>query len=200
MFTTSFFESYIMKKYFAMTAIALAVVGCASNRNKMTEIKEAPKSTTVSTSIPEWFVAGPPADGKDIVVTATDTSREMQFAIDKATMNARVELANRISIKVQSMVRESVNEEGAGKMKDVEREVDRVSKLVTNQTLSMYTRDKMLVVKEDDGFRAYVMLKLNVDQSRRLIDNTRKSSRERDDKFDELDQSVEKENGKGKKS
>ena len=189
-----------MKKYFAMTAIALAVVGCASNPNKMTEIKEAPKSTTVSTSIPEWFVAGPPADGKDIVVTATDTSREMQFAIDKATMNARVELANRISIKVQSMVRESVNEEGAGKMKDVEREVDRVSKLVTNQTLSMYTRDKMLVVKEDDGFRAYVMLKLNVDQSRRLIDNTRKSSRERDDKFDELDQSVEKENGKGKKS
>jgi hypothetical protein len=200
LFTTSFFESYIMNKYFVMTAISLAIVGCASNPNKMTEIKEAPKSATVSTSIPEWFVAGPPADGKDIVVTATDTSREMQFAIDKATMNARVELANRISIKVQSMVRESVNEEGAGKMKDVEREVDRVSKLVTNQTLSMYTRDKMLVVKEDDGFRAYVMLKLNVDQSRRLIDNTRKSSRERDDKFDELDQSVEKENGKGKKS
>lgn len=186
-----------MKKYFAMTSIALAVIGCASNPNKMTEIKEAPKSATTPTSIPEWFLAGPPADGKDIVVTATDTSRVMQFAIDKATMNARVELANRISIKVQSTIRETVNEEGVG---NVEREVDRVSKLVTNQTLSMYTRDKLIVVKEDDGFRAYVMLKLNVDQSRRLIDNTRKSSRERDDKFNELDQSIEKENGKGKKS
>ena len=180
-----------MKKYFVMTAIALAVVGCASNPNKMTEIKEASKNAT-TTTIPEWFVAGPSADGKDIVVTATDTSREMQFAIDKATMNARVELASRISIKVQSMIRESLTEDGAGKMKDVEREVDRVSKLVTNQSLSMYTRDKLLVVKEDDGFRAYVMLKMNVDQSRRLIDNTRKSSRERDDKFDELDQSLEK--------
>ncbi len=189
-----------MKKYFVMTAIALAVVGCASNPNKMTEVKEAPKSSATSTTIPEWFVTGPAPDGKDIIVTATDTSREMQFAIDKATMNARVELANRINIRVQSMVRESVTEEGAGKMKDVEREVERVSKLVTNQSLSMYTRDKLLVVKEDDGFRAYVMLKLNVDQSRRLVDNTRKSSRERDDKFDELDQSIKKENAEGKKS
>ena len=181
-----------MNKYFVMTAIALAVVGCASNPNKMTEVKEAPKSTATSTTIPEWFVAGPAPDAKDIVVTATDTSRQMQFAIDKATMNARVEMASRINIKVQSMIRESLTEDGAGNMKDVEREVDRVSKLVTNQSLSMYTRDKLLVVKEEDGFRAYVMLKMNVDQSRRLIDNTRKSSRDRDDKFDELDQSMEK--------
>jgi PBP1b-binding outer membrane lipoprotein LpoB len=181
-----------MKKYFAMTAIALAIVGCASNPNKMTEVTEAPKSTAASTTIPEWFLAGPAPDGKDIIVTATDTSREMQFAIDKATMNARVEMASRINIKVQSMIRESLTEDGAGKMKDVEREVDRVSKMVTNQSLSMYTRDKLLVVKEDDGFRAYVMLKMNVDQGRRLIDNTRKSSRDRDDKFDELDQSMEK--------
>ena len=181
-----------MNKYFVMTAIALAVVGCASNPNKMTEVKEAPKSTATSTTIPEWFVSGPAPDAKDIVVTATDTSRQMQFAIDKATMNARVEMASRINIKVQSMIRESLTEDGAGNMKDVEREVDRVSKLVTNQSLSMYTRDKLLVVKEEDGFRAYVMLKMNVDQSRRLIDNTRKSSRDRDDKFDELDQSMEK--------
>lgn len=185
-----------MKKYFVMTAIALAVVGCASNPNKMVETPKIP----ITEKIPEWFVAEPPADGKDIIVTATDTSRDMQFAIDKATMNARVEMASRISIKVHSMVRESVLEDGAGKMKDVEREVDRVSKLVTNQTLSMYTRDKMLVVKEEDGFRAYIMLKMNVDQSRRLIDNARKSSRERDDRFEELDQSTEKDNGKGKKS
>jgi len=115
-------------------------------------------------------------------------------------MNARVEMANRISIKVNSMVRESVLEDGAGKMKDVEREVDRVSKLVTNQTLSLYTRDKLLIVKEDEGFRAYVMLKISVDQSRRLVDNARKNSNERDNRFDELDQSIKKENAEGKKS
>lgn len=181
-----------------MTVIALAVVGCANNPNKMTEIKEAPKTATPS--VPEWFIAEPQPDGKDIIVTATDTSRDMQFAIDKAMMNARVEMANRISIKVNSMIRESLLEDGAGKMKDVEREVDRVSKLVTNQTLSLYTRDKLVVLKEDDGFRAYVMLKMNVDQGRRLVDNARKSSREREDRFNDLDQSIEKDDGKGKKS
>jgi PBP1b-binding outer membrane lipoprotein LpoB len=188
-----------MKKYFVMTAIALAIVGCASNPNKLVELKEAPNKASAPL-VPEWFTSDPQPDSKDIVVTATDTSRDMQFAIDKAMMNARVEMANRISIKVNSMVRESVLEDGAGKMKDVEREVDRVSKLVTNQTLSLYTRDKLLIVKEDEGFRAYVMLKISVDQSRRLVDNARKNSNERDNRFDELDQSIEKDNAKGKKS
>jgi PBP1b-binding outer membrane lipoprotein LpoB len=188
-----------MKKYLVMTAIALAIVGCASNPNKFVELKEAPNKASAPL-VPEWFTSDPQPDSKDIVVTATDTSRDMQFAIDKAMMNARVEMANRISIKVNSMVRESVLEDGAGKMKDVEREVDRVSKLVTNQTLSLYTRDKLLIVKEDEGFRAYVMLKISVDQSRRLVDNARKNSNERDNRFEELDLSIEKDNGKGKKS
>ena len=76
-------------------------------------------------------------------------------------------------------------------MKDVEREVDRVSKLVTNQSLSLYTRDKLLVVKEDDGFRAYVRLKMNVDQGRRLVDSTRKNSKDRDQRFNDLDKQNE---------
>jgi hypothetical protein len=44
------------------------------------------------------------------------------------------------------------------------------------------------------------MLKISVDQSRRLVDNARKNSNERDNRFDELDLSIEKDNAKGKKS
>ena len=175
-----------MKKYFVMTAIALAVVGCASNPNKLID---TPK-VSINEKVPEWFATEPAKDSKDIVVTATDTSREMQFAIDKAMMNARVELANRINIRVQSIVTETLNESGASKMKDVEREIERISKTVTDQSLSMYTRDKLFVVKEDDGFRAYVMLKINGDESRKLIDNTRKGlgnpKDQRDRKLEEL--------------
>ena len=176
-----------MNKYFAATLISLAVVGCANNPNKMVETQKIP----ITEKTPEWFSSEPPADSKEITVTATDTSRDMQFAIDKAMMNARVEMANRINVKVNSMVRESVLEDGAGQMKDVEREVDRVSKLVTNQSLSLYTRDKLLVVKEDDGFRAYVRLKMNVDQGRRLVDSTRKNSKDRDQRFNDLDKQNE---------
>ena len=35
----------------------------------------------------------------------------MQFVIDKAMMNARVELANRIGTKIESLMRESLKED-----------------------------------------------------------------------------------------
>ncbi|NDC22698.1 MAG: hypothetical protein EBZ49_00995 [Proteobacteria bacterium] len=174
-----------MKRYFAMTAIAVAISGCSFN-DKFVKVQEAP----IQQKVPEWFATEPPKDIKDIIVTATDSSRDMQFAIDKAMMNARVELANRINIKVNSMVTESVSEDGSSKMKDAEREVERISKTVTNQSLSMYTREKLLIVKEEDGYRAYVMLKLNVDQSRKLLDNERKGYKDRDEKLEELDKAV----------
>ena len=175
----------IMKRYFVMTAIAVAISGCSFN-DKFVKVQEAP----IQQKVPEWFATEPSKDIKDIIVTATDSSRDMQFAIDKAMMNARVELANRINIKVNSMVTESVSEDGSSKMKDAEREVERISKTVTNQSLSMYTREKLLIVKEEDGYRAYVMLKLNVDQSRKLLDNERKGSKDRDEKLEELDKAV----------
>jgi hypothetical protein len=172
-----------MKKFFIMTTIALALVGCASDKTKLVELP-------TSKGVPEWFASEPPKSEKEIIVTATDSSRNMQFAIDKAMMNARVELANRINVKIESLVKEQLTEDGAGNMKDVNREVERVSKQVTNQTLSMYTREKLFVAKEDEGFRAYVMLKIDVDQGRRLVDSNRKSPKDSKDKFKELDDSV----------
>lgn len=179
-----------MKKLYIMTAIAMALTGCASGP-KMVEIP--PSKGTV----PEWFAAEPTKVENEIIVTATDTSRDMQFAIDKAMMNARVELANRIGVKIESLMRESLKEDSGGRMKDVNREVDRVSKQVTNQALSMYTREKLVVMKEDGGYRAFVMLKMSEDQGRKLFDGLRKNPRDRDNQFRDLDEAI---NEKAKKS
>ena len=171
-----------MKKLYIMVAIAL-VGACSSN--KMTKVPES------SSLVPDWFASEPQKDNTDIIVTATDISKDMQFAIDKAMLNARVELANRIGTKVESIVRESVVEDSGSKVKDVEREVDRVSKQVTNQVLSMYTREKLVVVKEGGGYRAFVMLKLSDDQGRKLFSNARKAGKDREAAFRELDSEIE---------
>ncbi len=105
-------------------------------------------------------------------------------------MQGRVELANRIGVKVESLVRESVKEDSGAKMKDVDREVDRASKQVTSQMLSMYTREKLVVMKEDGGYRAFIMLKISADQSRKLFDSTRKSSKTREQQLKELDDAI----------
>ena len=170
--------NYIMKNLYILL-IAVIITGCSSP--KMVKLPDT-KGT-----IPEWFSTEPEKQGSDIIVTATDTSRDMQFAIDKAMLQGRVELANRIGVRIESLVRESVKEDSGSKMKDVDREVDRVSKQVTNQMLSMYTREKLTVMKEDGGYRAFVMLKISEDQSRKLFELNRKNPKNREEQFKELD-------------
>lgn len=156
----------IMKTIYIMMALVAALTGCASTTTtKMVKTEEAKPNT-----VPEWFAADnlyPNA----IIVTATDISPDMQFAIDKAMMNARVEMATRIQSKIESLVKESINQSGT--TRDVNREVARVSKQITNQRLANYTREKLTVVKEPDGYRVFVMLKITLDESRKLVDSVR---------------------------
>jgi len=45
--------------------------------------------------IPEWFLEPENGDKKFITAVATETSKDMQFAIDKAMMVAKVQLASK---------------------------------------------------------------------------------------------------------
>lgn len=156
-------------------------IEAAAEKNKVTE--KIPEMG--NEEIPSWFIETEINDGKIITVTATDISKDMQFAIDKATLNAKVQLAQKLGSTVESLVRESALETGFG-VKDIERDIDRVSKTKTNQKLGYYTREHLKVVKEGENYRAYVMLKLSVEEGRRLTqNNTSKSSRE--ELFKELD-------------
>lgn len=173
-----------------IVACSLGVIttGCSSLKigsndgNKMVEIPDSKVS-----HVPDWFFIKQTPDQKDIIVTATDISKDMQFAIDKATLNAKIQLAERLGTRVESMTQESTLESGTGS-KEVNREVDRVSKVKVKQELNFFTRDNILVVKDGENFRAFVMLRLNNNEGRRLIHKDDKKSRE--DKLKELDKSL----------
>jgi hypothetical protein len=106
-------------------------------------------------------------------------------------MNARIELANRLSVKVDSLVRESTIED-TGKKKNSETSYDRVTKMVTKQVLSMYNRDKLYLAKEGEGYRAFVLLKMPVDEARKIVTGAVRNSRE--DRFNDLDNEIKKAN------
>jgi len=169
-------------------SLGVITTGCSSlktgsnDNNKMVEIPDSKVS-----HVPDWFFIKQTPDQKDIVVTATDISKDMQFAIDKATLNAKIQLAERLGTRVESMTQESTLESGNG-AKEVSREVDRVSKVKVKQELNFFTRDNILVVKDGENFRAFVMLRLNSNEGRRLIQKDDKKSRE--DKLKELDKSL----------
>lgn len=172
--------TFIMACTLGLITAGCSTVGLTGNDpNKMVEIP-----TSKTNHIPEWFLAKQSPDSKDILVTATDVSKDMQFAIDKAMLSAKIQLAERLGTKVDSLIQETTIESGVG-AKNVNREIDRVSKVRVSQELNFFTRENIAVVKDGDHFRAFVMLKLSNDEGRRLIQKDNKKSRE--ERLKELD-------------
>jgi hypothetical protein len=168
--------------YSVACALGFTLAGCSSLPfSKKEEVKPAFNNVQ---NTPEWFFEPESETSKFIVVTATDVSKDMQFAIDKATINAKIEIASRLKTDVDSMVRESSLENGYG-VKDVEREIDRVSKLRVSQSIGFFKREKVAVIKEDDHYRAFVMFKISVDDARRLT--FKPNTQTREDRMKELD-------------
>lgn len=172
-------------KRFLVIFTAVLLTGCSSLNPFKSDKVELDKSK--GNEVPEWFLSKEESNSKYIVVTATDVSKDMQFAIDKATMNAKVQIASKLKTQINSLTRESSIESGYG-VKDVEREIDRVSKTLVNQSIGFFTRENIAVYREGDYYRAYIMLKLSVDDARRLT--YKKDSISREEKFRELDNEV----------
>jgi hypothetical protein len=91
----------------------------------------------------------------------------MQFAIDKATLNAKIQLAARLKTDVDSVTRESTLET-AGSGSAVEREIDRVSKVRVKQAIGMFKRENIAVYKEGDVYRAYVQFKIATEDAQSI--------------------------------
>lgn len=173
--------------WMAACSLGFVTVGCSTVKNlgvaeddRTVEIK-----SVKADEIPAWFLEKEADNARVLTVTATDISKDMQFAIDKATLNAKVQLAQKIGTTVKALVRETATEAGYGE-KEVDREIDRASKSVTNQKIGFYRRENLKVVREGSNYRAYVMLRLSLEEGRRLTEpQGGKASRE--EKLKELE-------------
>ena len=172
-------------KYIMICTMAsmIALSGCSTFKADPNKTVEIPANKL--DNIPQWYLAKDPEDTKFIVVTATDVSKDMQFAIDKATLNAKIQLAARLKTDVDSVTRESTLE-NAGSGSAVEREIDRVSKVRVKQAIGMFKRENIAVFKEGDIYRAYVQFKIATEDAKRLTQPTTKGLT-REDKFKELE-------------
>lgn len=177
--------------FLAACSLGLITTGCSSvknltgnSANNMVNV-EITSADFKDMQIPAWFVAQDSVETKSLRATATDISKDMQFAIDKATLSAKVQLAQQLNTNVSSLIRESTLESGFG-TKDVDKQTDRVSKTKTVQDVAFYRRDKMKVVREGNYFRAYVLLTLDIEEARRLTNPTNDGS-SREQLLNELD-------------
>lgn len=160
-----------MKKVILAAMIAAALTGCGTTSLVDKKADWVQGSDSVDKSMaPEWFTMHLANDNSHIFAVATEYSADYQFAIDRAMMAAKINLAAQINQRVESEMNSYIAESGnGGDADDIERNVERKSRSVVDTTLLVgYKRDKIEVRREGKGYRVYVRLVYDYTDSNQL--------------------------------
>lgn len=128
-------------------------------------------------SAPEWFLQ-PPTDNAFMYAVATDYSSDLQFALDKAILSAKVGLASQVSNKVSSTMKEFAVEAGVAEDAQYNREIERASKEVISEVnLGGFNVANRQIITQGTGYRAYVLLRIPViDMNKAIVEQTKKNA------------------------
>ena len=175
-------------KYFLTVGLISACVACGGapkfGTQEYADYQEQQRQKNIAKEVektidktPSWFIQ-PPVENNAIYAVATDYSSDLQFAVDKAMLNAKVGLASQISNKVSSKMKEFAQETGASRDPQLIREIERVStELVTEVNIPGYTISKREIMQQGTGFRAYVLLRYPLgDANRIVVEQTKKNA------------------------
>lgn len=161
-----------MKKVILATMIAAALTGCGTTSLVEKKAEWVQGSDKVDLSMaPEWFTMHLANDGSNIFAVATEYSADYQFAIDKAMLAAKAQLASQVNNRITKEMNTFIAEEGSGTdIDDVERKTQRVTTSKVDSTLIVgFKRDKIEVRREGRGFRVYVRLVYDYTDNNRLV-------------------------------
>ena len=146
---------------------------------------------------PEWFTAKPEKGDDALYGISSEYSKDFQFAVDKAMLSAKRELASNFSSHIESMMKDYVSEIGEADQSTIQ-EINRTTKLVVGRVnLIGVQRTGYKVVHEKDGYRAFVKLRYAADQSNKLLVSEIRKNRKLNAKlessksFRELEQSID---------
>ncbi len=164
------------------------VAGCASpppgspeavyqEQQRKKEARIEAVDRTVS-ELPNWYIDTPKGGPNSVFAAGTATSPDLQLAMDKSTMNAKLTLADRINSRLSSKLKQFITESGQGENTDVLTEAERVtSNLVTEVNVSGYSREDAKVMAQGNRYRVYILLKYPLGEANRLLINRVKKNR-----------------------
>ena len=146
---------------------------------------------------PEWFTAKPEKGDEALYGISSEYSKDFQFAVDKAMLSAKRELASNFSSHIEAMMKDYVSEIGEADQSTIQ-EINRTTKLVVGRVnLIGVQRTGYKVVHEKDGYRAFVKLRYAADQSNKLLVSEIRKNRKLNAKlesskaFRDLEQSID---------
>tara|TARA_Y100001963_G_scaffold147261_1_gene223354 strand:+ start:5216 stop:5875 length:660 start_codon:yes stop_codon:yes gene_type:complete len=167
----------------SVSILALGLAGCASQEPKpLTETPEVTYKTNkvaAATSIvPSWYKEMPDKKGSIFTVGAA-VAPDLQFAVDIATMNAKVVLADRINGKLKSLTKSWMAKIGSTDVDaNVMTEIEKVSKnVIANVDVAGYNPIKVDVFPSGTQYRAFVLLEYSDKEAAKILFNRMRKDR-----------------------
>ena len=139
-------EEIDMRSVIIVSTLAL-LAGCSST-------PQTPQEKVVDTS-PSWYLT-PPTDDGMIYAAGMSTSPDLQFAVDKALLQAKSGLADRVKGETSVVSRSHVAQSGASVNRADDKTVKNIAKDVP---LGGYEMIKSVVQPDVGTYRVYVLLR-----------------------------------------
>jgi hypothetical protein len=162
-----------------IASLVAVLAGCASPKPGTPEFVQKKEEDQQKASVkaveqtvskaPAWYTK-PPVETDSVYQTATETSPDMQRAMDKAVMTAKSQLASKLGDRVSQKIKEFATETGTINDEQVFRNIETARISVTaDQNLAGYVLEKSEVVPEGNRYRAYVLLRYPVGENNKVI-------------------------------
>ena len=167
----------------SVSTLALVLSACASQEPK--PLAETPeviyKTAKVNAAvsiIPSWYNEMPEKKGS-IFTTGSATAPDLQFAVDIATINAKVVLADRINGKLKAMTKTWMAKLGQTDADaTVMSEIEKVAKnVIANVDVAGYSPVKVDVFPSGTQYRAFVLLEYSDKEAAKIIFNRLRKDR-----------------------
>ena len=167
----------------SVSVLALALSACASNEPKpLTQTPEViyktAKVNAAVSVIPAWYNEMPEKKGS-IFTVGSATAPDLQFAVDVATINAKVVLADRINGKLKAMTKSWMAKLGQTDADaTVMSEIEKVAKnVIANVDVAGYSPVKVDVFPSGTQYRAFVLLEYSDKEAAKIIFNRLRKDR-----------------------
>ena len=167
----------------SVSTLALVLSACASQEPK--PLAETPeiiyntaKVNAAVSIIPSWYNEMPEKKGS-IFTVGSATAPDLQFAVDIATINAKVVLADRINGKLKAMTKSWMAKLGQTDVDaTVMMEIEKVAKnVIANVDVAGYSPVKVDVFPAGTQYRAFVLLEYSDTEAAKIIFNRMRKDR-----------------------
>ena len=166
-----------------VSMVALTLGACSANQPKSMvdtpeiQYKTAKVAAAVSI-VPSWYKEMPEKKGS-IFTVGTATAPDLQLAVDIATLNGKVVLADRINGKLKAMTKSWIAKFGQSDVDSrVMSEIEKVAKnVIANVDVAGYNPIKVDVTAAGTQFRAFVLLEYSDNEASKIIFNRLRKDR-----------------------